>query len=137
MNRPLLVAALLAASTTAIHVFVGTPEIAAPLLRSAIAPEVKLVLYACWHVVSCVLALSAGALFFAAHPARTVALRPLVTFVSWIWLASALVFVLVALLQSGPKLPMLLALPQWSVLGLTGALALWAARRAVPDTDRA
>ena len=65
MNRSLLVAGVLAVFTAAVHVFVGTSEIAQPLLRSALAPEVSFLLYACWHLVSCALVLSALALVVA------------------------------------------------------------------------
>ncbi len=63
MNRTLALAAVLAAFTFIVHLVVGTGEIAAPLFASALPPEIRYLLYACWHLVSCALALSA-AMFF-------------------------------------------------------------------------
>jgi hypothetical protein len=123
MNRRLLTAAVLAAFTAAVHTFVGTVEISGPLLGSALPLELRLLLYACWHLVSCALVLSAGALFWSARRSRAEASRSLVIFVSALWISFGLVFLAVAILHPGKGL--LLALPQWTLLLPVGLLGLW------------
>ena len=104
MNRLLLVASVLAAFTACIHVFVGTAEIAPPLLSSSLAPEVSFLLYACWHLVSCALVFSAAALFVSALPRYRQPARQLALFVSWLWLAFGAVFVVVGLVGANGTL---------------------------------
>jgi hypothetical protein len=123
MNRALFFAALLAAFVAAVHVFVGTPEIEGPLLQSALPQEVRLLLYACWHLVSVTLTLSAAAFFISARASCTPPSHHMVKLVSYLWICFGLVFIVVALLYSGT--PMLLKLPQWALLLPVGALGLW------------
>ena len=124
MNRLLFAASLLAAFTAAIHIVVGTEEIASPLLTSALAPEISFLLYACWHLVSSSLALSAMALFISALPRYQRSGRPLALFISCLWLSFGLVFLLIGLLGAHGSL--LFKLPQWVLLLPVGALGLWA-----------
>lgn len=128
MNRKLLLAGLLAAFTAIVHIAVGTPEVAGPLLRAPWASELRLLLYACWHLVSCALALSALALLAAARNKELAGRRALVAFISLMWAAFGLVFVLIALPHGG--VPMLLKLPQWILLLPVGLLGGWAVRAA-------
>lgn len=123
MNRTFFLTAILAAFTAAVHVFVGTPEIEGPLLQSALPEEVRLLLYACWHLVSVTLTLSAAAFFVSARAGGTPPPHQMVKLVSCLWLCFGLVFIVVALLYSGA--PMLLKLPQWALLLSVGALGLW------------
>ncbi|WLQ16582.1 hypothetical protein O5O45_11685 [Hahella aquimaris] len=124
MNRTLFVAALLAAFTAAIHIFIGTPEIQDPLLQSGLPKEISLLLYACWHLVSITLALSAVAFFIASRAMTSNAsLLLLPKFISYLWLGFGLIFIAVALLFSGSD--MLMSLPQWTLLLPVGALGLW------------
>ena len=125
MNRLLLVAAVLAALTACIHVVVGTAEIASPLLRSSLAPEVRYLLYACWHLVSCVLVVSAVGLFVSARSRQQHA-RLLVLYISWLWLAFGVVFILVGLL--GAHGALFFKLPQWVLLLPVGVLGLLGGR---------
>ena len=127
MPRLLLAAAILAAFTAAIHIFAGTPEIAKPLLRSVLPAELRLLLYACWHVVSLALVFSAGALAMAARSRNAARYQPMVRLVSWQWIAFGLVFIAVGGLHSGGT--MLLQLPQWMLLLPVGLLGLWGSRR--------
>lgn len=122
MNRLLLSTSLLAAFTAVIHIFVGTPEIEGPLLQSALPQEVSLLLYACWHLVSVTLTLSAVAFFISA---RTIDTSPqhMTKLLSYMWLCFGLVFIAVALLYS--DVSMLIKLPQWTLLLPVGALGLW------------
>jgi len=122
MNRILLSTSLLAAFTAAMHVFVGTPEIEGPLLQSALPQEMSLLLYACWHLVSITLTLSAVAFFISARPINT-SLYQMAKLLSCMWLCFGLVFIAVALLYA--DISMLIKLPQWTLLLPVGALGLW------------
>ena len=125
MNRILLSAALLAAFTAALHTFVGTGKIEGPLLQSALPKELSLLLYACWHLVSVTLTLSALAFFLAARAAGSAQALHTVKLLSAMWLCFGLVFIAVALLYTG--FPMLLKLPQWVLLMPVGILGFWGA----------
>lgn len=128
MNKPLLAAALLAAAVTLIHLLAGGADVATPLLASALADEPRLTLYAVWHMVSAMLAISAFILGRAALPGRSAAAAPAVRLVAVLWLASGLVFLLIAATQPGEGL--LLKLPQWALLLPVGLLAWVGAARA-------
>ncbi len=127
MDRVLLVAALLAALTAALHIFAGGTDVAAPLLASAMEGEPKLTLYATWHMASVAMALSAVALVVGSLPRYALAARYLVLFISLLWCAFGGVFLLVALSQPGGG--WLFKLPQWTLLLPVGGLGLWATRR--------
>jgi len=132
-NRLLLSAGLIAAFTAALHTFAGTPEIQEPLLRSTIPQPVSLLLYACWHLVTVTLVLSAVALIWSARPNSRTSAGALPRFISLLWLLFGLVFVAVALVFSGPST--LLVLPQWVMLIPVGILGLLGDRkRALGDT---
>jgi hypothetical protein len=123
MNRTLMVAAFIAAFTAAVHIFAGGADIAAPLLDSALAAEPKLTLYAVWHMASVVLALSTVALFVGSLPSHAQAARYLVLFISVLWCAFGVVFLIVVLIQ--PESGWLFKLPQWVLLLPVGLLGLW------------
>ncbi|WP_296509365.1 hypothetical protein [Rhodoferax sp.] len=125
MNRPLLAATLLAGFTAALHTFGGTLEIEAPLLQSNISPRISLMLLACWHMVTVVLAISAIALALA-YRKPTPASMATVTLVSYLWLSFGAVFIGIDLFYAGPA--MLLQLPQWVLLLPVGVLGLWSVR---------
>lgn len=114
----------LAALTAALHIFVGTFDTLAPMLDADLPEAVRGTLHACWHMVSLFLAVSAW-FFWRRHPAAPV--------LAGMWVASALIFVLVAVWQGG--VGGLLVLPQWILLALTGAIYLWA-NRDVPLRQR-
>jgi hypothetical protein len=126
MNRPLLIAGLLATLTFAVHLFLGGADVAAPLLASALDEEPKLTLYAVWHMVSMALGLSALALFVGSLPRHEQPARYLVRFVSLLWCAFAIVCLVIAALQ--PGLDWFLRLPQWILLLPVGLLGLWGSR---------
>jgi len=133
MNKPLTVAALLAAFTAIIHIFSGGADVAAPLLASTLADELKFTLYAVWHMVSVVLTLSAVALFIGGLPHHAHAARYLVLFVSVLWCGFGIVFLSVIAIQieSG----WLFKLPQWVLLLPVGILGLWGGRNHGPNKD--
>lgn len=121
MNRPLLAAALLAGLTSAVHLFLGTPEVTAVLLRSNAPPVFNLMMFACWHLVSVALVLSTFALLWAARPRQDNS--AMVRLISTMWLGFGVVFVVVALNYAGPD--MLFKLPQWVLLLPVGVLGMW------------
>ncbi len=130
MNKLVASAAIVAAITSAVHIFMGGPEIAAPLLVPnflPVADELRLVLYVCWHIVSVALVFSAAALARSAMPRHAPSSRALVQFISIMWLGFATVFIAVALWHGG--IVWLLKLPQWVLLGPVGVLGLLGASR--------
>ncbi|AMC34453.1 hypothetical protein [Janthinobacterium sp. B9-8] len=128
-NRLLLASGLIAAFTAALHTIAGTPEIQAPLLGSAMPQPVSLLLYACWHLVTVTLILSALALIWSARPSSRASAGALPRFVSLLWLLFGLVFVVVALVFAGPST--LLLLPQWVLLIPVGILGLLGDRKRI------
>lgn len=135
MSRPIAAAAALALFTAGVHTFVGTPEVAAPLLGSTMHPQLTLLLYACWHLVTASLVLSAFALLYAWRRRNSPDTRPLVVFISLLWTAFGLVFIAVAVFSPGEHL--LLKLPQWILLLPVGILGLWGSKRlAQPSAGR-
>lgn len=127
MNKILATTSALAAFTAALHTFGGTPEIQTPLLQAPLAPNISLLLYACWHLVTVALTLSAIALFIAAKPKHEVQSHYMALFISVMWIGFGLAFVVVDIVFSG--LPMLLVLPQWVLLIPIGLLGLWGCSR--------
>lgn len=127
MNRSLFFAALLAALTTAIHIFAGGSDIAAPLLASTLADEPRLTLYAVWHMATVALAISAVALYVAALPLHAAAARYMVLFISALWCAFGIVFLIIVAVQ--PESGWLFRLPQWLLLLPVGLLGLWGGAR--------
>ncbi len=120
MNRRLLIAGLLALFTAAVHIFIGTPEVHRPLLESLLSPELKLVLYACWHLVSVMLVFSGVFLLRACAASRRNINRELVIMLGLSWVAYGLVFFAFGVVYPG----MLLRLPQWMLLLPVGMLCL-------------
>lgn len=123
MNKPLLIAALLSAFIAAVHLFAGGADIAAPLLASSLAEELRLTLYAVWHLISVILVLSAIALYVCALPHHAAAGRYLALFISVLWLSFGAIFLVVAFTQPGQGL--FLKLPQWILFIPVGLLGLW------------
>lgn len=127
MNKILATASALAAFTAALHTFGGTPEIENPLLQAPLAQEISLLLYACWHLVTVTLTLSAVGFFISAKPKYAMQSHFMALFISLMWIGFGLVFVVVDITYSG--LPMLLKLPQWILLIPIGLLGLWGCSR--------
>lgn len=133
MNKILATTSALAAFTAALHTFGGTPEIEVPLLQAPLVPEISLLLYACWHLVTVALTLSAIGLFISATPKHAVRSHYMALFISFMWIAFGLVFVVVDIAYSG--LSMLLLLPQWILLLPIGFLGLWGCARLKVSQD--
>ena len=108
---PLLVAAAIAASTAALHLFSGTPEFVGPLLRSDLDPAVQQLFRALWHTCTLVLVLLPVALVRAARADRVTA-RPLLVHTWCTAAAFTGVFLAVDLDAFGTAV---LTLPQWTL----------------------
>jgi hypothetical protein len=127
MNWRLVSASLLAGFTFVIHFIWGGRDVADPLLGSTLAGELKQTLYAVWHMASWVLLVSAIALFLASLPKHQRSYRPVVVFISILWLLFAITFLAIAMIQPGSG--WFLRLPQWILLAPVGALGLWGAMK--------
>ena len=123
----LSIAGYLAAFTAAVHTFAGTYEVHAPLLNSTLPKALALLLYACWHLVTAALCLSAWALLRPPEPRTVQSQAVLAGVIGILWVFFGFVFIAVALLF-GESLSMLLVLPQWVLLLPVGALA-WVGSR--------
>ncbi len=128
MSRKLLITALLAALTATVHIFIGTPEIEAPLLQSSLSQELSLLLYVCWHLVSAILVFSAIVFYVAARNEFDIKYQYSAKLISLLWLSFGFIFIVIAVWYSGT--PMLLKLPQWVLFLPIGALGLWGSRDA-------
>jgi len=130
-NRILFTSGLLAAFTALVHTFSGTAEIQQPLLTSSLAKPISLLLFACWHLVTITLILSAIALIWSALPNNKILAGALPVFVSVLWLFFGFIFIVVALVMSG--VPALFVLPQWILLLPVGILGLFGAQKQFPQ----
>ena len=128
-NRALLLSAFLAVFTAIIHTIGGTLEVHTPLLTSALPQPISLLLYACWHLVTVTLILSAIALLWSSHNNRAEFHFALPAFIGILWVSFGIVFIFVALYFSGLKA--LLVLPQWTLLIPIGGLALFGVRKEI------
>lgn len=128
-NSALLAAAYLAAFTAIVHTIGGTLEIHTPLVTSPLPTSISLLLYACWHLVTVTLILSAIALFWSSHNNRVKSNFALPAFIGILWISFGVVFVFVALYFSG--LGGLMILPQWILLIPIGALAIYGTRKEI------
>ena len=120
MNWILLTASVIAMATTLLHAIVGGKEIASPLLRSEIPEEVKLTMYACWHMVTAALGLTSVALLLIAT--AVFKSSGLAQFLGVLWTLFALVFLFVTLVLASPR--GLFRFPQWTLLLPVGILAI-------------
>lgn len=132
-KRILSVAGYLAAFTASVHTFAGTYEVHAPLLNSTLPKALALLLYACWHLVTVALCLSAWALLRSPQPRTVQSQAVLAGAIGIAWASFGLVFIAVALLF-GDSLSTVLVLPQWVLLLPVGALA-WVGSRKLLATE--
>ena len=124
----LTIAGYLAAFTAAVHTFAGTYEVHGPLLNSTMPKALALLLYACWHLVTATLCLSAWVLLRSPEPWTVQTKAVLAGAIGILWLSFGVVFVTVALLF-GDSPSTLLVLPQWVLLLPVGALAWFGSRK--------
>jgi len=123
-NRWLLGAGVLAILTDVVHLFGGGPAIVDPLMASALGDEPRLVLLSVWHMATVAMGLSGLAFILAAKSRNSDAMRPLVIFISVMWIGFGLSFVWVAASEGASLLDPLnqpiLLLPV-GLLGMAGA----------------
>mgnify|MGYP001607159796 CR=1 FL=1 len=131
INRMLATSSVLAAFTAVVHTIGGTIEIHAPLLESPLPESIRLLLYACWHLVTVALILSALALAWAARGDRARTESALPIFGGTLWSSFGAVCIAVALGFGEPST--LLVLPQWTLLIPVGVSALLGVRAARSD----
>lgn len=121
MNRLMGLAAGLMALTTAIHVFMGGPEVSLPVQQSDLPEVVRAVSIVVWHAITWILAVLALAIAY-------MAVRPNAG-LFWMTVAIqagfATLFVWYGLVQLGN----LTEMPQWIIFSGVPALMLWAERR--------
>ncbi len=127
-NRLLLIAGLLAALTAVVHTFAGTYEVHVPLLNSTLPKPLALLLYACWHLVTVTLCLSAWALLRPLEPRTVESQAVMASAIGVAWFLFGSVFIAIALVFGG-TLSTLLVLPQWLLLLPVGALSWFGSRK--------
>lgn len=123
MNWIWLLSGFLASATAALHLVAGGRDIARPLIASALNEEVKLTMYACWHLVSVSLVMSALTLLATGIGLLDAASRPLVLFISVLWLLFGVVFLVISLGMARPS--GLFRFRQWVLLIPVGVLGIW------------
>lgn len=120
MNWLILTSALIAAATTLIHALLGGRDVAVPLLRSEASEEVRLTMYACWHMVTAALGLSSIALLLIAL--GFIKENSLAQLIGILWVLFASVFLFVTLVLANPR--GWFRFPQWTLLLPVGVFAL-------------
>lgn len=120
MNVYLFIAGMLAFITFLIHTFYGGKEIARPLLKSKIDQDVKMTVYATWHMVTVTLLASAGVFLYAG--AGYDIPYELLLFVSVGWILFGMVFLWINVCKMQPRT--LFGLPQWVMLLPVGILGI-------------
>lgn len=124
----------LAGSTAILHAVFGTAEVHSPLLNSQLSPELRLLLYACWHIVTVVLLGSFALLFVVVYRLNAAAWIVAARCVGALWILSGVVFISVTLLFANPR--MLFTLGQWILLIPIGTLALLGPYEGKADSDK-
>lgn len=107
----------LALLTSFIHIFLGGKDALDPMLAAGLSLPAEAAMHACWHMVSCFLLWSVVVFFKGGKPVFHFGL---------FWLVSAIIFIYIGLTQAG--FDGLVVNPQWTILGLTGVLAVWNTR---------
>lgn len=113
-NIPLFLAGSLLALTTLVHIFLGGPESYDPLRASALDAIPISTLSVVWHMVTVILGISAGALFYISRIEN----RDMAVLLLLINLSFAVLFIVYTLTDFAT----LFALPQW--IAFLGAAAL-------------
>ena len=118
LNWPFALAAAASLFTAAVHVFLGGPGVAKPLLEAEMPSVAKFTNYYCWHIVS--ITLIAMAVGFAVAATQDGAA---LTGLSWTLIAAA--FAIWSLALAVWKRMSLFALPQWLLFAPIAALGVW------------
>ena len=118
LNPKMALAAGLMALLTLVHVFMGGPEINAPVRASALDEVVRSVSTVAWHAVTVLLTVFALGLAWVSRHAN----RPMEIMMIAIQLGLAGLFLVVGIADLGSVWPM----PQWIGFLLIPALMVWA-----------
>lgn len=113
--------ALLAALTAAVHIVVGGADALTPTLAAGLPLPAEGAMHACWHMVTAFLLWSIVVFW----RGGTVALH-----CGGLWLVFACIFIYSGTVQDWPQ--GLLTNPQWTILGITGGIAVFANRYHAP-----
>ena len=125
MNYWWIGAGVLCLFTALLHLIAGGRDVVRPLTAATMDETARGTLYACWHLVTAALFLSAMALLgLGLRPAYPGA-QLLALGISLLFVAFALVFLCIT--WSRDWRPRLFKLPQWLLLLPVGLLALWGA----------
>ncbi|MGB0387023.1 MAG: hypothetical protein ACPGWR_19580 [Ardenticatenaceae bacterium] len=111
------IAAVLAAVTAAIHILVGGIGAVRPMLEAGLSVPVEGALHAAWHIISAFFLWSVFVFWRGGDTALHF---------GFLWLVSGAIFIYIGLTQYG--LNGLIALPQWTILIVTGVVAMVAER---------
>jgi len=117
MNVYLVAAAVVCLLIWAAHTFLGSPEIAGPLLRADMPPVPKLTNYYCWHLVTIVLLAMSGGFLYAA-------LVPSGRDVAWIMTALSAAFCVWGFALVVWKRQRSAHMPQWIFFAVLTAVAV-------------
>lgn len=109
---------VLALFTCVLHAVVGAFDTLYASLPEDQPLAVRGTLEAVWHLLSAFLLMSAFLFWNGGASARLTGV---------VWITGAAIFVAVAVARGGAA--GLMELPQWTLLGLTGALSIWAERK--------
>jgi len=117
-NIWLFSAGALAAFLALVHVFLGGPEVAKPLLQSNDMPDVaKYVNYYCWHLVTItIFAMAIGLIWDSVDPVQTG--------LAWMWAVIAVLFTLWSIVLVVWKGQKPFQMPQWLLFAPVAALAI-------------
>lgn len=108
-----IAAASIATFTAGLHVLAGGMDVVTPFLKVAMPQELQLILYACWHLVSVMLLVSAWVLWSGVRQPADLQRRGRVQLVLAWWFAGTLAFWAIALQQAGWA--GLWKMPQWTL----------------------
>ena len=117
MNAFLLAAAVLTFITWGIHTFMGTRDIAGPLLESDMEPVPKYTNYYCWHAITIVLAAMAGGYLYAALVPAGLDVAVFITALS----AGFCLWGILLIFQRKQKT---MEMPQWVLFAVISAIAI-------------
>jgi hypothetical protein len=126
MSKTLFAAGCLSLFTTAVHVFLGGPEIHEPLLASDASELVRAVGSVVWHAITAILFLNSLALFHAAR--NPIVARPLAALICVQYVAFTVLFIGYGLARFGSVFVM----PQWTGFLVMSLLALWSMTHSSP-----
>jgi hypothetical protein len=121
-NKRVFASSIMAGITACIHFFIGTNEIMSPIFNSEISQSNKILLLACWHLVTVTLFMSCYSLYKLSKMGNSQNVNFSIKQISGMWIAFGAIFIVLSVYYSGFK--MLLDLPQWILLIPTGSVGL-------------